>query len=41
LNLNVIKGDKIPVAIIQKDMIENKLKFKKEIDSAIDAFYSG
>jgi hypothetical protein len=42
LNLNIIRGDKIPVALIKTDPIENKI-INKDVErmDMLDQFYSG
>ena len=41
-NMNIIKGDKIPVVLIKKDPVEVKLAYKEaEQSSSLDFFYSG
>jgi len=42
MNMNIIKGDKLPIVLIQKDRVENQI-ISKESDGAdlLDQFYSG
>lgn len=41
-NLNIIKGDKLPIVLIQKDRFENLLVDKNFIaDAAVEFFYTG
>lgn len=41
-NLNIIKGDKVPIILIQKDGVENLLVSKDFIaDAALEFFYTG
>jgi len=42
MNLNLIKGDKIPIALIQKDRMENAILNKESAGlDVLDQFYSG
>jgi hypothetical protein len=40
-NLNVLKGDKIPIVLIKNDIVENILVLKEGYNEAVDFFYSG
>jgi len=42
VNLNIIKGDKIPVALVRKNRLEGKL-IQQDFDTpeSLDLFYSG
>ena len=41
-NLNIIKGDKLPIVLIKKDRVENRLINKNaKADAMIDFFYTG
>ena len=40
-NLNIMKGDKLPIVLIKKDVVENRLVHKDSYREAVDFFYSG
>jgi hypothetical protein len=41
VNLNILKGDKVPIVLIKNDRVENKLVLKESYAEALDFFYTG